>query len=38
VEGDANTALLAEDTVAMPGQQAKAAVKNKIPFISHKRF
>ena len=37
-EGDTNTALLAEDTVAMPEQQAKAAVENKILTISHKRF
>ena len=28
-EGDTNTALLAENTVAMPEQQAEAAVENK---------
>ena len=38
-EGDTNTIMLAGDTVAMPGRQAdKAAVENKIPTISHKRF
>jgi len=36
-EGDTNT-MLARDTVAMLGRQAKAAVENKIPTISHKRF